>query len=60
MPRGRGQPNDVGPPSSTLCDWLGDCAEPARRLFAANQRLAQEHIDWEFLRDKTGPIDAAP
>jgi hypothetical protein len=50
---GRGQPYDGEPPSPTLCDWLGDCAEPVRQLFAANQRLAQEYIGWEFLRDKS-------
>lgn len=46
---GRRQPYDGEPPSSTLCDWLGDCAELARQLFAAGQRLAQEHIGWEYL-----------
>lgn len=51
--KGRRQPWEGEPPSSTLCDWLGDCAEPARRLFAANQRLAQEHIGWEFLQGAT-------
>jgi hypothetical protein len=51
---GRGQPWEGEPPSSTLCDWLGDCAGPVRQLFAGSQRLAQEHIGWEFLRDKTG------
>lgn len=56
---GRGQPYDGEAPPSTLCDWLCDCAEPARQLFAAHQRLAQEYIGWEFLRDKTGPDDAA-
>lgn len=51
---GRGQPWEGEPPSSTLCDWLDDCAGAVRELFAANHRLAQEHIGWEFLRDKTG------
>jgi hypothetical protein len=51
---GRGQPWEGEAPSSTVCNWLGECAEPARQLFAAGQRLAQEHIGWEFLRDKTG------
>ena len=46
---GLGQPYDGDAASPTLCDWLGECAEPARQLFAANQRLAQEHIGWEFL-----------
>ncbi len=47
---GRGQPYDGEPPSPTLCDWLGDCAEPARQLFTAKQRLAQEYVGWEFLK----------
>jgi len=45
----RGQPWEGEPASSTLCDWLGDCAEPARLLFASSQRLAQEYVGWEFL-----------
>jgi hypothetical protein len=44
------QPWEGEPPSSTLCDWLETCAEPARQLFAAGQRSAQERIGWEFLR----------
>jgi hypothetical protein len=28
---------------------LETCAEPARQLFAAGQRLAQEHAGWEYL-----------
>jgi hypothetical protein len=51
---GRGQPYDGEPASPTLYDWLADCAEPARQLFAANQRLAQEHVGWEFLQKHTG------
>jgi len=47
---GRGQPWEGEPPSPTLCDWLGDLAEPARQLFASGKRLAQEHVGWEFLR----------
>jgi hypothetical protein len=50
---GRGQPWEGEPPSSTLCDWLGELAEPARRLFASGQRLAQEHVGWEFLQART-------
>ena len=50
----RGQAWEGEPPSSTLCDWLGDCAEPVRHIFAAGQRLAQEHIGWEFLRERSG------
>lgn len=51
---GRGQPWEGEPPSTTVCDWLADCAEPARQMFAAGQRLAQEHIGWEFLQGKAG------
>ncbi len=50
---GHRQPCDDEPPSPALCDWLGECAEPARQLFAANQRLAQERIGWEFLQTLT-------
>jgi hypothetical protein len=50
---GHGQPWDGEPPSSEHCDWLGDCAEPVRQLFAAGQRLAQEHVGWEFLQGQT-------
>jgi hypothetical protein len=46
---GRGQVWDGEPPSTTLCDWLGSLGESTRQLFAARQRLAQEHIGWEFL-----------
>src|SRR5207302_1560820 len=48
---GRGQPWEGQPPSSTLCDWLGECSQPARELFAARKRLPQEHIGWEFLQN---------
>jgi len=51
---GHGQPWEGEPPSPALCDWLGECAEPTRQLFAAGQRLAQEHIGWEFVRGVTG------
>ena len=51
---GRRQPCDDDSASSTLCDWLGDCAEPVRQIFAAGNRLAQEHAGWEFLQDKDG------
>jgi hypothetical protein len=44
-----GQVWEGEPPSSTLCDWLGDCAEPARQLFASLQRVPQEHVGWDFL-----------
>jgi hypothetical protein len=52
---GHGQPWDGGLPSSEHCDWLGECAEPVRRLFAAGHRLAQEHVGWEFLKSSPGP-----
>lgn len=52
--RGHGQPWEGEPPSSTLCDWLGSCAEQARQLFAAGHRLAQERIGWEFLQGAAG------
>jgi len=47
---GLGQAWEGDPPSQTLCDWLGECAEQARKLFSAGHRLAQEHVGWEFLR----------
>jgi len=49
---GLGQPWEGEPPSPTLCDWLGECAEQAKQLFSAGHRLAQEHVGWEFLRNK--------
>jgi hypothetical protein len=49
---GRGQPWEGEPASTTLCDWLGDCAEPVRMLFTARERLAQEHIGWDFLKSQ--------
>jgi hypothetical protein len=52
---GRGQPYDGEAAPVELCDWLGECAEPARQLFAAGQRLAQEHVGWEFLKNSMGP-----
>ena len=45
-----GQPWEGEPPSATLCDWLQSLADSGRRLFALNQRLAQEHVGWEFLQ----------
>ena len=50
---GHGQPWEGEPPSSTLCDWLGECADPVRQLFTAGQRLAQEHVGWAFLQATT-------
>jgi hypothetical protein len=47
---GHAQPWEGDPVPPTLCDWLADCAEPARQLFATGQRLAQEHVGWEFLQ----------
>jgi hypothetical protein len=55
---GHGQFWEGDPPSPTLCDWLGECAEPARILFDAQQRLAQEHVGWKFLHGKTFGFDA--
>jgi len=46
------QPWESEMPSPTLCDWLEEYSEPARRLFEASQRLAQEHVGWEFLQSK--------
>lgn len=51
---GRGQPWEGEPPSATLCDWLGELAEPVRQLFAGRHRLAQEHLGWEFLQGQLG------
>ncbi|MGH7973543.1 MAG: hypothetical protein ACREIC_32910 [Limisphaerales bacterium] len=50
---GREQPWDTEIVTPTLCDWLVDCAEPARRLFASGKRIAQECVGWEFLRGET-------
>lgn len=54
---GSGSPWEGPPPSPTLCDWLGDCAGPAREWLAAGKRLAQEHVGYEFLR--SCPADAS-
>ena len=51
---GHGQPYDGDRASPQLCDWLGECAEPVRQLFSAGQRLAQEHVGWEFLSNRHG------
>lgn len=51
---GREQSCECEPAPSTLCDWLGDTAEPARLLFASGRRLAQEHLSWDFLRHIEG------
>jgi hypothetical protein len=53
---GREQPWEGEPASTTLCDWLGNCAAPVRQLFTAQQRLAQEHVGWDFLRGKNPDI----
>jgi hypothetical protein len=42
--------SDIGP--ATACDWLADCAEPVRQLFASGKRIAQECLGWDFLRDE--------
>ena len=47
---GHGQPWDGEPPSLILCDWLGELADPVRLLFKSSQRLAQEHLGWDFLQ----------
>ena len=38
-------------------DWLRELAEPIRRLFDTGKRLAQEHVGWEFLSQRTGLTD---
>jgi hypothetical protein len=48
----RGQPWEGEPASSTLCDWLGDCAEQVRTLFNVGERLAREHVGWDFLKSQ--------
>jgi hypothetical protein len=48
-------PADEDLPDADLdrdCAWLGELAEPARSLLRSGQRLAQEHLGWEFLRDR--------
>lgn len=50
----RAQPWNGEPASHTLCDWLGELGDPVRSLFARGQRLAQEYVGWEFLRDQAG------
>lgn len=42
----------------TICDWIADCAEPTRQLFAAGKRIAQECVGWELLRAETAEIPA--
>lgn len=56
---GREQLYECEPLSPALCDWLGDNAEPSRSLFASRKRLAQEHVNWDFLRSVTS-IGATP
>ncbi len=48
---GRSQPYDGTPPATCLCDWLGEVGEAARQILAAGQRLPQEYVGWEFLRE---------
>jgi len=54
--QGQEQSVDGETPSAILCDWLGELAEPVRRLFAANQRLPQEHVGWEYLRNQSAVL----
>ena len=54
---GRGQPWEGEPPPSTLCDWLGDLAEPTRQLIGSGHRLAQEFVGWEFLQMRVNDLD---
>jgi hypothetical protein len=49
--REHAQPSDVEMPSRELWDWLQECAEPVRRLFADGRRIAQEQVGWDFLRE---------
>ena len=51
--RGQGQAVDGNPPPTSLCDWLGELAEPASQLFAAGLRLPQEQVGWEFLHSQS-------
>ena len=51
---GHAQSWEGEPPSSTLCDWLGELEKPVSRLFADHLRLAQEHVGWEFLVKQLG------
>lgn len=44
--KGRGCDEDA---AAELCDWLEDCAEPARQLFSRHLRIAQEHLGWDAL-----------
>ena len=53
---GHGQLWEGEPPSPTLCDWLGELAEPVRLLFNRSQRLAQELVGWEFLQSRAATV----
>lgn len=46
----RWQPWEYKTPSPTLCDWLGECGEAARKLFRAHCRIPQEHVGWKILK----------
>lgn len=37
--------------------WLGELADPVRRLFGRGRRLAQEHVGWELLSQTLPPTD---
>ena len=47
---GRGQPWEGEALSPTICNWLREVGEPVRQLFNNRQRLAQEHVGWDFLQ----------
>lgn len=49
--RGHEQTLDSDLGAAAPCDWLADCAEPARELFASHKRIAQERLGWDFLRN---------
>ena len=54
---GQGQLCEGEPPSVALCEWLGELAESAWQVLAANQRLPQEYVGWEFLQ-KQNTVDS--
>ena len=54
------QPNDDASDSAEWVGWLGELAEPARRLLAAGHRLAQERVGWEFLQLKYPGLPSPP
>jgi len=40
---------DGEPQARMNCDWLTEPADAAWGVLSSGQRLAQEHIGWEFL-----------